>query len=72
MNGSSGWKKADLKPLKGRNLLLWPDNDDAGLKAMQELASYLVDQCASVKILDVSELAPKSDAACTTWPFSHI
>lgn len=39
--GSAKITKTDLTPLKGRNLLLWPDNDAAGRKAMEFLRAAL-------------------------------
>ncbi|MEE4958074.1 DUF927 domain-containing protein [Pseudomonas alliivorans] len=40
-NGSNSWHKADLTPLKGRNVLLWPDNDDTGAACMEAVAHKL-------------------------------
>ena len=39
--GAQAWKHADLAPLRGRKVLLWPDNDEPGIKAMQSLAAIL-------------------------------
>lgn len=40
-NGSNAWNKADFAPLKNRAVTLWPDNDDAGLACMTEIAKHL-------------------------------
>ncbi|MGN7936666.1 DUF927 domain-containing protein [Pseudomonas sp. 22447] len=40
-NGSSSWHKADLTPLKGRSVLLWPDNDSSGQSCMEAVAEKL-------------------------------
>ncbi|MEE4961390.1 DUF927 domain-containing protein [Pseudomonas alliivorans] len=40
-NGSNSWHKADLTPLKGRAVLLWPDNDDSGAACMDAVAHKL-------------------------------
>ncbi|MCJ2373889.1 DUF927 domain-containing protein [Pseudomonas sp. RGM 3321] len=40
-NGSNSWHKADLTPLKGRDVLLWPDNDDSGKTCMDAVANKL-------------------------------
>ena len=40
-NGSNSWHKADLTPLKGRDVLLWPDNDDSGKGCMDTVAEKL-------------------------------
>jgi putative DNA primase/helicase len=40
-NGSNSWHKADLTPLKGRDVLLWPDNDNSGKACMEAVAEKL-------------------------------
>ena len=40
-NGSSSWHKADLTPLKGRSVVLWPDNDVSGKACMEAVADKL-------------------------------
>ncbi|MBD8496204.1 DUF927 domain-containing protein [Pseudomonas syringae] len=40
-NGTNSWQKADFRPLAGRNVLLWPDNDVPGLKCMSALLDHL-------------------------------
>ena len=40
-NGSNSWHKADLTPLKGRSVLLWPDNDASGQSCMEVVAEKL-------------------------------
>lgn len=40
-NGSNSWHKADLTPLKGRSVLLWPDNDSSGQSCMEAVAEKL-------------------------------
>lgn len=40
-NGSKAWNKSDFAPLKGRDVLLWPDNDAPGTACMDELAQHL-------------------------------
>ncbi len=39
--GAQAVGKADFSPLAGREVWLWPDNDEAGEKAMQTVASAL-------------------------------
>ncbi|MDU8498161.1 DUF927 domain-containing protein [Pseudomonas syringae] len=51
-NGSNSWHKADLTPLKGRDVLLWPDNDDSGKTCMEAVANKLREVGAgSVRVL---------------------
>jgi hypothetical protein len=40
--GEAAVKFADLSPLKGRRVFLWPDNDPEGQKAMVECAELLI------------------------------
>ena len=40
--GSNSVKLADWRVLKGRNVVLWPDNDPAGQKAMMDVGGYLL------------------------------
>lgn len=39
--GAQAVAKADLSPLAGREIWLWPDNDEAGTKAMDAVAARL-------------------------------
>lgn len=41
MGGSSGVKYADLKPLSGKKIVIWPDNDVPGKKYAEELQEAL-------------------------------
>lgn len=57
--GSSNVDKTDWKPLEGRAVTVWPDNDDPGIKAAKKVREHLPE----ASILDVSNLGPKQDAA---------
>jgi putative DNA primase/helicase len=64
--GAQAWKLADLSPLKGRRVDLWPDADKPGREAMERLAAILADPRGlgcSGKIVDTAELAEGFDAA---------
>lgn len=51
-NGSNSWHKADLTPLKGRDVLLWPDNDVSGKACMEAVADKLHEiGAASVRVI---------------------
>lgn len=41
--GAAAVKYSDAKLLKGRKIILWPDNDEPGWKAMNELAEMLIE-----------------------------
>lgn len=64
--GANAWKNADFSPLAGRSVLLWPDNDIAGLDAMGKLAPILADpkglKCR-VRTLDPTGMPEGYDAA---------
>ncbi|SEJ33084.1 Uncharcterized protein, DUF927 family [Azotobacter beijerinckii] len=64
-NGSKSWHKADLAPLAGRDVLLWPDNDAGGLECMAAVAERLRQLgAASVRVLalEVFERRPVVEA----------
>lgn len=62
--GSQAVNKTDWKPLAGRNVWLWPDNDDAGNMAMQKLTG-LLKSAGQVRWVNLSAFAkvPSFDAA---------
>ncbi len=41
--GAQAVAKADFSPLAGREVWLWPDNDEAGTKAMHAVAARLIE-----------------------------
>lgn len=43
--GAQAVNKTDWTPLRGRKIILWPDNDEAGFKAMQSIADELGPFC---------------------------
>lgn len=58
--GAAAVKYADARPLKGRKVVLWPDNDAPGVKAMTELAEILIhDQDNTPDIVDIPEGLPE-------------
>ncbi|EIK57893.1 DUF927 domain-containing protein [Pseudomonas brassicacearum] len=60
-NGSNSWHKADLTPLKGRSVLLWPDNDSSGQSCMEAVAEKLCEigaASAQAIVLDVFKRKP--------------
>ena len=64
--GSHGLKHADLSPLKGKRVDLWPDADDAGRDAMRRLADLLSDQnglACHGKVIDPRGMPEGGDAA---------
>jgi hypothetical protein len=65
--GAQALKLANLRPLAGRNVVLWPDNDHAGKDAMREALGILHALGAVALVLDVEamSLPPKGD--CVDW-----
>lgn len=70
--GAKALKHADLEPLRGRRVDLWPDNDEAGVEAMQELRAVLgaADGLACRgKFIDPNRMPDGFDAA--DWAEEH-
>ena len=62
--GAKAWSKTDWSPLYNRaKITLWPDADDAGVKAMTKIAEQLATRGPEVKILSVSDMPDGWDAA---------
>lgn len=54
LNGAQSPNKSNWAVLKGRNVWLWPDNDDAGKKCMIAIANLLkIAAAASVKTINL-------------------
>lgn len=64
--GSQSWHKAGWEPLRGRKVLLWPDNDAAGIECMDKLAALLADPqglACAVRLIDPNRMPDGFDAA---------
>ena len=70
--GGQSADKVKWDSVNGRDVILWPDNDDAGVKARDEMARRCLDAGAtSIRLIDVSSLPDKGDAAdvpCVAMP----
>jgi uncharacterized protein (DUF927 family) len=65
LNGAQSPHKSDLRPLAGRVVWLWPDNDDAGHECMTKVATLAREAgAASVEVfnLDLFMSVPAGDA----------
>ncbi|HPC93505.1 MAG TPA: AAA family ATPase [Sedimentisphaerales bacterium] len=62
-HGSHSAAKADWRPLAGRDVVLLPDNDEAGRRYVQTVAEILqsLDPPARVRIVELPGLEPKGD-----------
>ena len=62
--GCQAVHKADFSPLRGRNVIIWPDNDKAGKAVAQTLVKMLCNAGAVVRVLPLpSSLPEKWDLA---------
>lgn len=62
--GSSNHRKVNFSQLKNRNVILWPDNDEAGKKCMQEIGDILKGLVSSLFVIETKpEWDTKADAA---------
>lgn len=63
-NGGASVKDAVFDVVKDRNVILWPDADEAGKKAMGNAGRAALDAgAASLRLVDVAALPEKADAA---------
>jgi hypothetical protein len=62
-NGGSGqWTEAHSKWLKGRRVVVMPDNDEVGVKHGAKVINTLIGVASQIKLLDLSDqLPPKGD-----------
>ena len=64
VTGANGTPSAEvLDGLRGRQILLLPDNDDPGRRHMHRLAAQLSDIAAKVQVLELPDLPEKGDVA---------
>lgn len=64
-HGAKGAKKTDWSPLAGRDVVILPDNDDAGRKYAEDVASIVsaLNPPARAKIVRLPDLPEKGDIA---------
>ena len=64
MGGTSSFEKTDWLALEGREIWLWPDNDEAGLKYAADVFEFLEPIAKTIHILKPPKKKPKKwDAA---------
>lgn len=59
--GAGKWDKSFNKYFKGKDVVIFPDNDDAGFEHAQTVAKNLYPVASSVRIITLEGLAPKQD-----------
>jgi hypothetical protein len=57
--GAAAVKYADTSMLKGRKVVLWPDNDEPGFKAMRDLGEALLAEGTTPFMVDVPKGLPE-------------
>lgn len=57
--GSTAHSKSDWAPLAGRSVILWPDADEPGKKAMAALSAILGPIARQCDIIDITKNKPK-------------
>jgi putative DNA primase/helicase len=62
---------ADWSPLAGREVILWPDNDDAGMRCMDEIHATLEAIECSVERIEVDALGLPDKGDCSDWLALH-
>lgn len=61
--GAGKWRKEYAQALQGRDVVILPDNDDAGRKHGQQVARSLHGVARSVKVVDLPGLPEKGDVS---------
>ncbi len=64
IGGTGGFSKTDFSPLAGKNVFIFPDNDEAGLKCANNIAKLLSDMKIQHHILPALVGLPKKGADC--------
>jgi len=59
--------KADWRPLAGRRITIWPDNDEAGRRYAQEVTEKLLTQGCTAQVIDVEALGIRLKADAVDW-----
>ena len=62
---------ADWKPLRGRTVRIWPDNDDPGKAYAGEVASTLLGMGCAVSCVDVDKLGLGIGDDAMEWLAAH-
>jgi putative DNA primase/helicase len=59
--GAGKWRPEYTETLRGRHVVILPDNDEAGRKHARQVADALCGIAASVRVLPLPDLPPKGD-----------
>ncbi len=73
LGGANVVDRTDWKPLKNKKVLIWRDNDAAGMKYENAVIAQLQNIASAVKTLDLpTDLPPKWDAADCDNPLQFL
>jgi putative DNA primase/helicase len=61
--GAGKWKPAYSEPLRGRNVVILPDNDDVGREHAQQVARSLQGKAATAKVVELPGLPDHGDVS---------
>ena len=50
--GATGWNKTDWSAIYGREVYIWADNDEAGIKCANEISKHLKTNGCKVKVIE--------------------
>jgi len=70
--GGPSWSKTDWTPLKGKRVILWPDNDKPGFDCMEAIQKHLNALGIETFLLETGDLPPKADAADLSDPLGYL
>lgn len=71
--GTNAVARTDWSFLEGRSVVLMPDNDEGGFKAMRQLRDILVGHGCQVKSIVPDDHRPKGwDVADATWTYDEL
>ncbi len=59
--GATGWNKTDWSAIYGRDVYIWADNDEAGIKCAYEIAGELKKNGCKVKVIQPPETFKDKD-----------
>ncbi|SFH38298.1 putative DNA primase/helicase [Nitrosospira sp. Nsp14] len=65
--GADSFEKADFKPLAGRNVVLWRDNDEAGKRWALAITRKLRALGCKLQHIEIDELALAEKEDCVDW-----
>ena len=72
--GATGWNKTDWAAIYGRDVYIWADNDEAGIKCANEIAKELKANGCKVKVIQPPETFNDKDDlwdAAERYDFTH-